>query len=335
MDTYQGELMNNRRKLVIALGASAFAAPFGSYAQGRAGKNPRVGVLTTEPISALEIQFGIVRAGLSALGYTEGKNIGFEFRSAEGNYARLPELAAGLVRLDVDIIVTIGTPPSLAAKAATSTIPIVMAGVGDPVGTSLVASLAHPGGNLTGTSNLSPPLMVKRLAPLKEARPAMKRVAVLLNPSNPVQQLSFDAMEPAAKSVKIELQKFEARNAAEIQSAFSAMAKKPADAIVITNDSMLIANSGMIAGLAAKQRMLSSGDSEFAQAGGLIGYGSTIDVYRSTATYIDKILKGARPADLPVEQPSKFAMVVNLKAAKALGIKIPNSILVRADKVIE
>jgi len=327
--------MNNRRKLVIALGAGALAAPLFSFAQQQSAKIPRIGVLTADPLSAVQIQFDVVRSGLRDLGYVEGKNISFELRSADGTYERLPELAAGLVRMKVDIIVTVGTPPSLAAKAATTTIPIVGAGLGDPVGRGLVASLARPGGNVTGTSNLSPPLMVKRLELLKEAHPAVQRVMVLLNPANPVQRPSFEAMMPAAKSLKIELQKFEARNPAEIQSAFVAMAKKPVDAIVVSNDSMLIANSGLIAGLASKHRILSAGDSEFAQSGGLIGYGSTVDVYRNAASYVDKILKGAKPADLPVEQPSKFWVVVNLKTAKVLGIKIPNSIMVGADKVIE
>ncbi len=228
-----------------------------------------------------------------------------------------------------------GTPVTQAVKAATKTIPIVMIAVGDPVGSGLVASLARPGGNVTGTSNLSPPLMVKRLELLKEAHPAVRRVAVLLNPANPAQKLSYEAMETAAKSLKVEIQKFEVRNLGEIQSAFAAMAKQRIDSVAVAQDTILLANAGVIAALAAKQRIASSGNIEYAEAGGLIGYDSITDIYRYSATYVDKILKGAKPADLPVEQPSKFGVVVNMKTAKALGIKIPNSILVRADKVIE
>jgi putative tryptophan/tyrosine transport system substrate-binding protein len=211
-----------------------------------------------------------------------------------------------------------------------------MVGAGDPVGSGLVASLARPGGNVTGTSNLSPPLMIKRLELLKEAHPPVRRVAVLLNPSNPAQKLSFEAAETAAKALKIEVQKFEVRGLDEIKSAFSAMAKQRIDGVAVANDQLLIAHSAAIAELAASQRIPSSGRSEFPQTGGLIGYGINLaDSYRYTTIYIDKILKGAKPANLPVEQPSKYEVVVNLKTAKALGIKVPNSILVRADKVIE
>ena len=328
--------MNKRRKLIVALGVGALGVAFSSFAQQRPAKVPRLGFLLASPVSDMMVQIEALRTGLREFGYVEGKNIVLEFRSSEGNYGRLSELAAELVRVKVDLIVSPGTPATQAAKASTTTIPIVMVGAGDPVGSGLVASLARPGGNVTGTSNLSPPLMIKRLELLKEAHPPVRRVAVLMNAVNSAQRLSFAAIETTAKVLKIELQKIEVRNIDEIKSAFSVMAKQRIDAIAIANDQMLIANSGLIAELAASLRIPSSGRSEFPQSGGLLGYGIDLaDSYRYAMIYVDKILKGAKPADLPVEQPSKYDVVVNLKTAKALGIKIPNSILVRADKVIE
>jgi len=328
--------MNNRRKLIVVIGAGAFASPLACFAQQQPAKIPRVGLILASAVADMPTQIEALRAGLRDLGYVEGKNIVLEFRSSEGNYGRLPELAAELVRLKVDIIVSPGTPATQAAKAATTTIPIVMVGAGDPVGSGLVASLGRPGGNVTGTSNLSPPLMVKRLELLKEVHPSARRVAVLMNPSNSAQKLSFDAMEIAAKALKIEVHKSEVRDLNEIKTAFSAMAKQHIDAVAVANDQMLITNSAAIAELAAGLRIPSAGRSEFPQTGGLLGYGiSLADSYRYSTIYIDKILKGAKPANLPVEQPSKYEVVVNLKTAKVLGIKIPNSILVRAEKVIE
>jgi putative ABC transport system substrate-binding protein len=326
---------STRRKLLIALGAGALAFPLSSLAQQPKAKIPRVGILVLSRSARANALTDSLRAGLRELGYVEGRNISFEILSAEGSYERLPERAAELVRLNVDLIVGTGTPVTQAAKSATRTIPIVMIGVGDPVGTGLVASLARPGGNITGTSNLSPPLMVKRLELLKEAHPAVRRVAVLLNPVNPAQKLSFDAMQTAAAPLKVEIQKFEVRNLADIQSAFAAMPKQRIDGVAVAQDTVLLANAGAIAALAAKQRIASAGNIEYAEAGGLIGYDSTTDIYRYSATYVDKILKGAKPADLPVEQPSKFGVVVNMKTAKALGIKFPGSIMVLAERVIE
>lgn len=321
--------------VLVVLGAAPLGLPLSAFGQARAAKIPRVGVLVVAPGARRDSQIAALRAGLRELGYVEGKNISFEFRWGEGDFERLPELAADLVHLDIDLIVSGGTAATKAVKTATTTTPIVMIGAGDPVGSRLVASLARPGGNVTGTSNLSPPLMIKRLELLKESHPVVRRVAVLLNPANPAQQLSLDAMVPAAKSLRVEIEKFEARNLAEIQRAISAMAKRSFDAMVVGNDTMLIANFAAVAELVANSRILSSGSSEIAQSGGLIGYGSIDDVWRHSATYVDRILRGAKPADLPVEQPSKFAVVVNLKTAKALGIKVPQSVLLRADRVIE
>jgi putative ABC transport system substrate-binding protein len=326
---------STRRKLLIALGACALAAPLASLAQ-QAAKVPRIGFLGSTSASGYATQIEALRAGLRDLGYVEGKNILIEWRFAEGNYERLPGLAAELVQLRVDVIVTHATPGTHAAKQATTTIPIVMAAVGDPVASGLVASLARPGGNMTGSAFFNLELGAKRLELLKEAVPRTKRVAVLLNLDNPVSGLIIDVMEPTAKSLKVELQQFKVRGPNEFESAFTAMAKRRVDAVVINEEPMLIANAKGIADLAAKQRLPSIGFKEIAEAGGLMAYGVNIpEMWRRAATYIDKILKGAKPGELPIEQATRFELVINLKTAKALGITIPQSILVRADKVIE
>ncbi|MGH6804295.1 MAG: ABC transporter substrate-binding protein, partial [Methyloceanibacter sp.] len=275
-------------------------------------------------------------AGLRDLGYVEGKNIVIEFRWAEDKYDRLPELAAELVRLKVDVLVTHGTAGPLAAKRATTTIPIVIAHVGDAVATGLVASLARPGGNITGSTFFGPELSAKLLELIKEAFPRTRQVAVLLFPDNPANGPSLQAMEIAAKSLKVGLQPFEARGPKEFESAFSAMAKKRVDAVVITLGAMFQANPRAIADLAAKQRLPSIGFNEFAEAGGLFGYGANlVDLFHRAAYFVDRILKGTKPADLPVERATRFELIVNLKTAKAIGVTIPQTFLYRADRVIE
>jgi putative ABC transport system substrate-binding protein len=278
-----------------------------------------------------------LRAGLRDLGDVEGKNIVIEYRWAEGKYDRLPDLVAELVALKVDVIVTSGgTPPALAAKQATTTIPIVMAGTGDAVAAGLVSSLARPGGNITGLTDFVPELMAKRLELLKEAIPRARRVAVLSNPDNPARGGTLKAMEATARSLKVELQEFEARGPTEFESVFSMMTKSRIDAVVPTQDSVLAANVRAIADLAAKKRLPSVGTKEFSEAGGSIGYGMNFPYnYRRAAYFVDRILEGAKPADLPIEQPTKFELVINLKTAKALGLTIPQSILVRADEIIQ
>ena len=319
----------------MALGAGALAAPLGSFAQQPA-KIFRIGYLGQESNLVSMSLVEALRAGLRDLGYVEGKNIIIEFRWAEGQNDRLPGLAAELVRLKVDVIVTSATPQSLAAKRATTTIPIVMATVGGPVATGLVASLARPGGNATGSAVFSVELMAKRLELLMEAFPRIRRVAVLWNPTNPVQRLSVEAMEDAARRLKVAVQRFEARTPNEIESAFAAMAKQGVEAVAITQDGIFVGDPGAIAVLAAKQRLPSIGFSQFADAGGLIGYGPNfLELSRRAAYFVDRILKGAKPGDLPVEQATKFELVVNLKTAKALGLQIPQQLMVRADKVIE
>ena len=327
--------MITRRRVVIALGAGAFAAPLASFAQEPA-KIARIGFLGAGSASVTASWVEALRTGLRDLGYIEGKNIVIEYRWADGKYERLADLAGELVRLKVDVLVTHGTSGTRAAKQATTTIPIVMAISGDAVGTGLVASLARPGGNITGSTAISPELMGKLIELLKETFPRMKRVAVLLNPNNAVSAPILKTMEIAARSLKLELQRFEVRSTDKIESAFSAMVNKKAEAVVIHQDPMLVDNIKTIADLASKERLPSIGFIEFCEAGGLMAYSvNRVEMFRRAGYFVDRILKGTRPADLPVEQPTKFELVINLKTAKTLGIKFPNSIMVQATKVIE
>jgi ABC-type uncharacterized transport system substrate-binding protein len=244
-------------------------------------------------------------------------------------------LAAELVRLHVDVILTAGTPGIRAAKNATTTIPIVMVTSGDPVAFGFVASLARPGGNITGASNFSPELSAKRLDLLKEILPRTQRVAVLFNPDNSINDRNLPAMEQTAKLLKMGLQRFEVRGPDEFTNAFSAMIKQRVDAVALPEDDFLNANQKLIVELAAKHRLPSIGREVFAEAGGLIGYAvNIVDLYRRAAIFVDKILKGAKPADIPVEQPMKFEFFINLKTAKQLAVTIPPNVLARADKVI-
>ena len=321
----------NRRRLLAAMLVGA--VPAIARPQARAS---RIGVLAIPPLPEWRLQMEALTGGLRQLGFVEGKNLVLEVRSANGRYESLRALADELVTAKVDLIVAFGTPPSQAAKAATDTIPIVMAGVGDPIGSGLVSSLARPGGNLTGTSNLSPPLVVKRLELLKECHPPLRRIALLANPSNPAQTASVRAAEGASASLKLELRQYGVRSLDDIRSAFSSMQGDRVEAVVLGNDPVLIANAAAIAEIATRQRVRSSGNREFAEAGGFIGYGSINDVLRHAAVYVDKILKGARPADLPIEQPSKYEVFLNLKTAKAADFAIPPSFrLLRVDRVIE
>jgi putative ABC transport system substrate-binding protein len=327
--------MNNRRKLLVALGAGALTAPLGSFAQQQ-GKVWRIGFLGSESASGYAKQVEMLRLGLRELGYAEGKNIVIEFRWAEGKNDRLPDLAADLVRLNVDVIVTHGTPPTHAAKQATGTIPIVMASSGDAVATGLIASLVRPGGNITGTTFLSPELSAKRVELIKDAIPKVGRVAFLHNPSNPAMGPVLQAMEITAKALKVKLQKFEIQGANELEGVFAAMAKARVDAVILGADAILTANESAIAKLAMAKRIPSIGPREFAEAGCLLGYGNVlVEPYRRSAFFVDKILKGTKPANIPVEQPTIFELIVNLKTARVLGIKIPQTLLQRADKIIE
>ena len=325
-----------RRRIVLALGASALA-PVVSFSQQQPTKKVyRIGFLHSESASVLASRVEALRQGLRDLGYVEGRNIAMEFRWAEGDDERLPELAAELVRLKVDIIVTTATQPVLAAKRATSAIPIVFATVGDAVATGVVASLARPGGNATGSTFFSPELMAKRLELAKETMPRMASVAVLLNPDSPLTGPILQAMEVTAKSEKVNLSRFDARSLSEVTDAFAAMAQQRMGAVIVNDHPRFIVNRKAIAELAARQRLPAIGYGEFAEAGALIGYGVNFDaLFHRAAYFVDKILKGTKPGDLPVEQTTKFEFLVNMKTAKTLDIKIPQSILVRADRVLE
>ncbi len=319
---------------VFNLMVALLVSPLAAEAQ-QAGV-PRIGFLGAASASGYAPQLKAFRQGLRELGYVEGKNIAIEYRWAEGDYNRLPELAAELARLKVDVLVTHGVPGTLAAKRTTTTIPIVMAVVGDAVATGLVASIARPGANLTGSAFFNPEVAAKRLELLKEAVPRIARVAILLNPDNPVNGPILQAVDATANALKVEVQQVEARGPKDFEGVFSAVARRRMDALMVQDDGMLIANARGLAELAAKKRLPSTGFKEFAEAGGLMAYAvNFLDMFRRAAAFVDKILKGAKPADLPVEQPTKFELAINLKTAKALGLTIPQSILIRADEVIQ
>ncbi len=277
------------------------------------------------------------RQGLRELGYVEGRNVAIEFRSAEEKYDRLPALAAELARLDVDVIVAMTVPAIKAAKEATRTIPIIMAAVVDPVATGLVPNLARPGQNVTGLAMMAPELTGKQLEILKEIVPKLSRVALLWNPTNPGNAPQLRAAREAARVLGVRLQLLEARSPSAIDAVFGVMTRERAEGVIVLVDSMLTSHGKHIADLAGKHHLPAVyGLPDLAKTGGLIAYGVDIpELFRRSATYVAKILRGAKPADLPVEQPTKFELVINLKTAKALGLTIPQSLLLRADQVIE
>jgi putative ABC transport system substrate-binding protein len=324
----------NRRAFIGTLAGGFLAAPRAGEAQ-QAGKVYRIGLLS--PTSQVQGIEGI-QEGLRDLGYVEGRNLLVEHRSADGRFDRLPDLAAELVRLQLDVIVAVVTQASLAAKNATSTIPIIMMAVGDPVGARLVSSLARPGGNVTGTSGMAVEVAGKSLELLQQVAPKIYRVTVLWNPANAVfQALMMKATEEAARSMDIQLQVLAARDVKEIDRAFAAMTRGRAEALLVLTDPVFVVQHSRIAAFAARHRLPSaSGARGYAEDGGLISYGPDFFALgRRTATYVDRILKGARPNDLPIEQATKFELAINLKTAKALGLTIPPSLLQRADQVIE
>jgi putative ABC transport system substrate-binding protein len=324
-----------RRDFISLLGGAAAAWPLRAHAQQPA-RPARIGMLGLASETAVAPYVNAVRAGLRDFGYIEGTNLIIEYRFGDGNYDQLPALAAQLVHLNVDVLVTFAAPGTQAAKSATKTIPIVMAVTADAVGTGLVASLAHPGGNVTGTTVLNPELMAKRLELLKELVPTMTQAAVLLNPDNAANGPVRQAMEMTAKALNIGLHPFELRGSGEIESVFAAMVDGKIDAVVVHDDQVLIGNAKTIASLAAKQNLPSCGFLEFATAGGLLAYGvNFIELCRRAGYFVDKILKGTTPSDLPVEQPTKFELVVNLKTARALGLAVPDKLIALADEVIE
>ena len=324
-----------RRHFIQVIGGMAMACPFVLHAQPLA-RVARIGFLgsASAPGSAKSVE--ALRTGLRDLGYVEGKNIVIEFRWAEGRYDRLSALVTDLIRLKVDLIVTHGTPGTRAAKKATSTIPIVMAISGDAIATGLVTSLARPEANVTGSTFFIPQLNAKRLELVKEVCPYVARVAALSNPNNPVSKPIIPAMQAAATPLKLDFDIAEAQGPGEFDRAFASMAKRGVDAVVITEDGEFAASFGAIAALALANKLASIGAQEYAKAGGLIGYGvDLLGLYRRAAYFIDKILKGSRPADLPIEQPTRFELVINIKTAKTLGLEIAPAMLARADEAIE
>lgn len=329
--------LKTRRRIVSALLAGALAAPLASFAQQPQGTVPRIGFLISETLSGQASRVEALRAGLRDRGYVEGKDIAIEVRSADGNYDRLPALAAELTRLQVDVLVAFGIKAVVAAKDATTTIPIVVpATTSDLVAMGLISGLARPGGNITGSAMFGPETAAKQVELFKEAVPRITRVAVLLNPANAARGVLLQSMRATAGSLKLEVQPFEVQAPKDFERTFSAMAQGRIDALAVSQDTLFGANANEIADRAARQRLPSVGNKEFAEAGGLIGYGANnAELYRRGAYFVDRILKGAKPADLPVEEPTRFELVINMKTAKALGIKIPGSILIRADKVIE
>ncbi len=326
-----------RRDFITALGSVAAAWPLTARAQ-QTGKMSRVGYLGSSSPSLEPHYVEAFRQKLRDLGHVEGENIVIEYRWAEGQDDRLPNLATELVRLEPDIIVTTGTPGALAAMQATKTIPIVMASAGDPVGAGLVASLVRPGGNVTGFTILGPELEGKRLELLKQAVPELSRVAVLWNPSNPAIVSYFETIKNAGRALRISLDPVaEVRRADELDNAFFAIASARPHALVVLADRFLLAHRKRIVEFAAAKRLPGMYPyREYVDAGGLMSYApSNIELFRGTATYVDKILKGAKPGELPVQEPTKFELIVNLKNAKASGIDVPTSLLLRADEVIE
>jgi putative ABC transport system substrate-binding protein len=325
----------DRRCFLLTSLAAALAAPLVAEAQ-QVGKVYRIGYLGAGTQTQSAPILDPLRQRLKELGWVEGQNVAIEYRWADGNYDRLHHLAAELLALKVDILVTAGTPGALAAKQATTTIPIVMVGSGDAVASGLVASLARPGGNVTGSTDSVPELMAKLLELIKEAMPRTRRVAVLLNPENPSSASMLTSMSRTAESVKVTLQAVELRRPDQFEAAFATMVRSRVDAIVVTTDGLFNVNVRTIAELAGQKRLFAAGTKAFAEAGGSIGYGLNFsEMARRAANYVDKIFKGAKPSELPVEQPTKFELVINLKTAKALGLTIPPSLLLRADHVIE
>jgi putative ABC transport system substrate-binding protein len=324
-----------RRELLVVLGGLLLTTPLAALAQQQ-GKVWRVGFLaTTAPAGAVQTE--AFREGLRERGYVEGGNIAIEYRWVDGTLDRLPELAAQLVRLKVDLIFAWGTPAVAAAKQATSTVPIVFAGVADPVESGLIANLARPGGNITGMSNLARGLSAKRVELLAQIVPNIKLVAALRSVENPASALLFKEVEAAARSLGLRLQRVDIHAPEDLEGAFASMGKERAAGVVILADPMFTGQRRRIAELATRYRMPSIyTNREYAEAGGLMSYGpNQTDMHRRAAGYVDKILKGAKPGDLPVEQPTKFELVINRKTAKALGLTIPQSLLISADKVIE
>jgi len=326
--------MMDRRVFIGTLASGLLAAPLAVHAQ-QVGKVYRIGILETIPAARNAPNLDALRKGLRNLGYVEGRNLVIEYRSADGRAERFPDLAAELVRLKVDLIVTRGTPAARAAKKATETIPTVMATMGDPH--AIVASFAHPGGNITGVTTFSTELTAKRIELLKELVPRLSRVALLHNMGNPAAPPEWEETKTAARSLGLKAELLDVRNEGDLGRAFELALRRHVDALVIGADGLTQMHQQTIVDFVARNRLPSACPArEFVEAGGLIAYAVNYpDIYFRFASFIDKIFKGAKPGELPVEQPTKFELVINLKTAKALGLTIPPSLLLRADEVIE
>jgi len=323
-----------RREFIRLFGAAAAVWPLATRAQ-QPTKTYRIGMLETTSPALNTAELDAFRKGLRELGYVEGQTYKIEYRSADGQADRFPELAKELVRLGVDLIVTRGTPATIAAKNATETIPVIMASVGEPL--LIVNSLARPGGNVTGLSAFVNVMTSKRLELTRELVPRLSRIGLFHNMSNPVAPPQWEETKTAAQSWAIEAELLDVRSREDVDRAFDRAQERRVDALLVGLDGLIQAHRQIIAGLAARNKLpaVYSGK-EFIEAGGLLSYAvSYPDLYRRAATYVDKIFKGAKPADLPVEQPTKFELIINLKAAKALGLTIPPTLLSRADEVIE
>ena len=324
-----------KRRTFIALAAGAAALQLTARAQ--TGKVWRVGMLDTTSAQLNSKNIEAFRAGMRALGYVEGQNLIIDYRSPDGHLERLPQLAAELIKLKCDVLVTRGTPPALAAKRAAGGLPIVMAAIGEPVESGMVESLARPGGNVTGLSAFVTQLTQKRIEMLKELAPATSRLGVLDNITNLSVPAQWDETKLAAQTLGLEATMFDVRRPQDIAPSFEAMSAKRINSLAVGNDSVVIASREQIVALAAKHKIPAIyATREYIDVGGLIAYAAHYpDLYRRAAAYVDKILKGAKPADLPVEQPTKLEIVINLKTAKTLGLTVPLSLLGRADEIIE
>jgi putative ABC transport system substrate-binding protein len=327
--------MSDRRTFLLGLSGVALGAPLATYAQQHASSPHRIGYLASESASNQAERLEALRAGLRELGYVEGKNILIEIRWAEGNYDRLPMLADDLVGLKVAVIVASGAKANLAMARATTTIPIVAVRAADPLGQQgVITNLARPGGNVTGVTGFGSELTVKRLELLKEVVPRITRVAFLINSANPPTYLPL--METAAKALKLALRQYEARRPGDFDSLIVEMVQDRADAMIVQSDTMFTVNAKSVADLAIRLRLPSVGSPEYAVAGGMIGIGADqIELHRRAAVYVAKILNGVNPAVLPIERATTFRLAINLKTAKALGLTVPQSLLLRADEVIQ
>jgi ABC-type uncharacterized transport system substrate-binding protein len=331
----RSEMVDGRLPFIVTITLIVLAAAFTAYAQ-QPKKVPRIGFLATVSPSTISDRVDAFRQGLRELGYVEGKNIMIEWRYAEGKADRLPGLAAELVRLTVDLIVSAAPIPTRSAKQATSTIPIVMAFDDDPVGSGFVASLARPGGNITGLSTLSPEISGKQLELLKEIAPKLSRVGVLGDVTRPGVPQALREINLAAGTFGMRVQYLDVPTSNDIETVFRAASRERAEAVLVLVGPVLMSHRTQVTDLAAKNRIPAIYErAEFTDAGGLMFYGASIsDMFHRAATYVDKILKGTTPAELPVEQPKKFELIINLKAAKQIGLIIPPNVLARADRVI-